>query len=182
MKDPKSSAHSQVSTATHGCGGETGAGETQELLFDIGRNGVVTRILHIAAIDTESRQAFLGVGGEHGSEVNRTWTLGAIESPNSFGCKRVGIHRLRPIAPARGDGERNAHILAAEFVGAGSGFADAADACIGNHALHWLASRVAKFGGQKRNRVLGHGHGLFFEGLANAAEAAINGRTDADFR
>ena len=175
-------AHGQVSTATHGRCGEAGAGEAQEFLFDIGRNGVVTRILHVPAIDTESGQSLLGVRGKHGGEIDSAWALSAIESPDRFGCEWVGIHRLGAVAPAGCDCERNSHILAAEFIGASGCFADAADAGIGNHTLHGLAGRVAKFGGQKRGRVLGHGHGLFFEGFANAAEAAIDGRTDADFR
>ena len=175
-------AHGQVSTATHGCCGEAGASEAQKFLFDIGRNGIVTRILHVPAVDTKSRQSLLGMRGKHGREIDSAWALSAIESPDRFRCERVGIHRLGAVAPAGCDCERNADILAAEFIGARGCFADAADAGIGDHTLHRLAGRMAKFGGQKRGRVLGHGHGLFFEGFADAAEAAINGRTDADFR
>ena len=35
---------------------------------------------------------------------------------------------------------------------------------------------------QELGRRFGHGHGLFFQRLANAAEPAVNGRADSNFR
>ena len=103
---------------------------------------MVAAVLDVAAIDSKGRQALLGVSREHGGEVNGARALSAIEAPDGLGRERIGIHRFRAVAPAGSHGEGDAHIFATEFLRAGGGFRNAADAGVRNHAFHGLAGGV----------------------------------------
>ena len=61
------------------------------------------------------REAFLSMSGQHRRQINRTWTLRSIKAPNSFRNRRIHIHRLCPVAPARGYGDRNPDIFTCEL-------------------------------------------------------------------
>ena len=55
----------QVGFPTHGGHCHCGAAEAQELLLHVLRDGGIVRLLHVMAIDAESGQALLGMGGQH---------------------------------------------------------------------------------------------------------------------
>ena len=175
------SAHGEVGAAAHGRGGESGADEAQDLLAHVIRDLLVPAVLHVVPVDAERGQALLRVAREDRGEINRARPLRAVEAPHSLGRERVGVHRLGPVAPARRDGERDTDVLAAELLGAGRRFGDAADAGVRDDALDRLSGRVAQGRTNELRRGLCHGHGLGFEGFAHAAEAAVDGRADADF-
>jgi hypothetical protein len=82
---------------------------------------------------------------------------------------RVHVHGFGAVAPAGGDGQRDAHAFAAELVGAGRGLGDAADGAVGDDAFDGRAVVVAQLGADQRGDGLRHVHGLVFEGLADAA-------------
>jgi hypothetical protein len=175
-------AHAEVRLAAHGGHGQAGAGEAQDLLRHVLRDGVVAAVLDVAAVDAERGQALLGVAGQHGRQVHRTRALGAVEAPDRLRAQGVHVHGLAAVAPAGGDGEGQAHVLAGKLVGAGGGLGDAADAGVGDHALDGSAGGVAQRGADQLGRGLGQGHGLLFERLAHAAQAAVDGGADTDPR
>ena len=96
------------------------------------------------SVYAESRQALLGVCGEHGSKVHSTRTFGSVESPNSLRPMRIHVHGLGAIAPARSDGDGRTDALALEFFGTGSTLANATDSGVGDNALNRRAVAVAQ--------------------------------------
>ena len=56
----------------------------------------------------------------------------------------------------------------------------AADARVGDDALHRRAAGVAEVLGNQLGHRLGHAHRLVFQRLADALAAAVDGRPDAD--
>jgi hypothetical protein len=173
----------EVGLAAHGGHGEAGAGEAQNLLRHVLRDGVVAAVLDVAAVDAERGQAFLGVAGQHGREVHRTRALGAVEAPDRLRAQGVHVHGLAAVAPAGRDGERVTPTFSRrKLVSAGGGLGDAADAGVGDHALDGSAGGVAQRGADQLGRGLGQGHGLLFERLAHAAQAAVDGGADTDPR
>ena len=103
---------------------------------------MVAAVLDVTAINSKGRQALLGVSREHGGEVNSAGTLCTIESPDSLGRERIGIHRFRAVAPAGSHGEGDTDIFTTKLLRAGGGFRNTADAGVRNHALHGLAGGV----------------------------------------
>ncbi len=105
---------------------------------------MISSLLDIATVYSESWQALLCVGCENGGQINRAGALGAVEAPHGLGRVRFHIHRFGAIAPAGCHSERDSDIFSAELIGAGSGLGDAANAGIGDHAFDLLAGGMAK--------------------------------------
>jgi hypothetical protein len=177
----RSSTHGEVGAAAHRGRGETSADEAQNFLLHVGGNFFVARVLDVLPVNPEGRQAFLRMAGQHRSKINRSRTLGAVETPHGLGGQRVGIHRLRAVTPAGCDGERDTYVFLAEFFRAGRSLSHAADAGVGHDALDPFAGRIAQFGGDEFGRGLGHAHRLGFERFTHAAETAVDRRANADF-
>jgi len=175
-------AHGQVGLAAHSGHGLGGAGETQDFLGHVGGNRVVVEVLNVVAVDSEGGQAFLGVGGEHGSQIDGARTLRSVEAPHGFRIVGVHIHGFGAVAPARSHRDGGANALAFKLFGACGAFGHATDGAVGNHAFHGAA--VAVF--QVRRNQFGHGfrerHGFFFETLAHTALAAVNRGANANLR
>ena len=131
----RDAAEGQVRLAAHHGGGEARPSEAEELLLDVVRDDPVARVLDVAAVDPEGRQALLRVGGEDGREVHGARSLRAVEAPDRLGRERVHVHRLGPVAPARRDGDRHADALEPEQLGDLGRLVDAADVVVGDDDL-----------------------------------------------
>ena len=107
----------------------------EDFFLHVGGNRFVAAVLHVAAVNAESRQSLLRVAGQHGGEINRAGPLGAVETPHGLGNDRVHVHRLAAVTPARRHGQRQADAFAREFFRAGGGLGHAADAGVGDDAL-----------------------------------------------
>ena len=174
-------AERHVALAADGGDGEAGAGEAQELFLHVGGDRGIAGVLHVTAVDRESRQALLVVRGERGGQIDGARTLGAVEAPDRLRTQRVHVDRFAAVAPARRDGDRQADVGDLELVFARGRFGHAADAGIGDHALDRLAGGVAQILLQELGRANGHVHRLLFERLAHAQATVVDGRADADF-
>ena len=152
----------------------------EDLLANVGGNRRVVLVLHVAAVDAESGQAFLVVSGQHGGEINGAGPLGSVESPNGLGRQRIHVHRFGAVAPAGRDGQRHADAFAGELLGGAGGFGHAADARVGDHAFDRGAAGVADRFGDQLGDALGHPHRLAFERFANAPAPAVNCGPDAN--
>ena len=124
----------------------------------------------------------LVVPGQCRSQINGARTLRAVETPDGFGGERVHVDGFGAVAPARGDRKDGADIAVAEFVGAGRGFGDPADRGVGDDAFDGRAVRITEFFAVKTRYALRHAHGHCFERFADSAAAAVDDRTDPDFR
>ena len=175
-------AEREVGLAAHRCDGEAGPGKAQQLLGDVRRNRPVGRLLDVAPVDAERRDSLLGMRREDRGEVDGARSLGPVEPPDSFRSQRVHVHRLGAVAPARGDGDRDAHSGAGELVCGSRCFDHAADRVVRDHALHRCPVRVAQILRQQGRSRAGHRHRLVFEGLADSAPPPIDGRPDSDLR
>ena len=136
--------HRQIRLAAHCSHSLGGTCKAQNLLSNVGWDRVVLKVLDVVSVDAESRQALLGVCGEHGSKVYSTRALGSVESPNSLRPMRVHVHSLGAIAPARSNGDSRTDALALELLGTGSTLADAADSGVGDNALNGRTVAVAQ--------------------------------------
>ena len=134
------------------------------------------------AVDTESGQTLLRVGCEHGSQINGSGTLCAVEAPYGLGPVGIHIHGLAAIAPAGGYGDGGAYALALEHLGACCAFSHTADGRVGYHALHGSAVAVTEIFSYEVCNCLSKGHGLAFKALAYTALAAVDCRTNANLR
>lgn len=122
----------------------------------------------------------MGVASENGGEVDGTRALRSVEAPDGFGAKRIHIHCFRAVAPAGGDGKREADILLGkEMIGRG-GLRSAPDTPFGYDALEWGTVSVTNGGGDTFRGGLGQSEGLVFEGLADASQTPIDSGTDPD--
>ena len=174
----------QIAFPAHGRGGYGGPAEAKNLNLHILRNRMIVFILDFMAIDAEGRKAFLSMGGQNGSQINRAGALGSVEPPNGFDGHGVHIHGFSPIAPTGSDGQSDVDALLFEIIGAGGRFGNAPNRRGSNDDFHRLPIAVAKvffeqlFGGQS------HSHGLLLQRFANLQRPspAVDGRTDADHR
>lgn len=133
---------------------------------------------HVDGLDAH---AFLGVAGQNSGQIDRAGALGAVEAPDGFRSVGIHIHRFRSVAPARCHGEGDADIGEFEFFRAIRSLPDSADAGIRDDALHGGSIRIAEFRGEQLRHGPGLGQGALFGRLADAAEATIDGGTNADF-
>ena len=174
----------QIALAAHGGHSDGRAAEAQDLLGDV--LGDLSRggFLHVAAIDTERRQALLGVGGQNAGEVNRAGALGAVEAPDGLDGVLFHVHGFRAVAPAGRHGQGDLNALLAELLGAGGGLGHAADGGVGDDDLYRIAVGIAQVFAEQLGGGFRHVHGLIFQALAHLqnASAAVDGGTDADDR
>ena len=77
--------------------------KTENFFLHISRNVLVAGILHIAAINSESRQTFLSVSGQRCCQINRSRTFGSVKTPNGFWHQRMRVHYFGSVAPRRGN-------------------------------------------------------------------------------
>ena len=92
--------HAQITLAAHRSHSLCGTGKAQYFFCHVGRDSVVVEVLHIMAVDAESRQTLLGMGSQNGSQIHGARALGTVEAPDSLRIMGVHIHGLRTIAPA----------------------------------------------------------------------------------
>ncbi len=181
--DPhRHAADRQVRFAAHGTGGHGGAGEAQNLLRHIVRNGGVGGILNVASVNSERRQPFLRMSGQNRRQIHRAGALGAVETPDRFQGHRVHVHRFGTVTPTGGNGQRGADVFAGELVGAGGGFGHAPDGGAGDHAPDRRTVQIAELAADQFGGGFGHVHGLDFQRFAHAAAAAVNGGANTDCR
>ena len=176
----RGTAHGEVTLAAHEGHGEGALGEGEEFFPNISGDLRVTGGLHVLAVNAESRQSLLRVAGDHGGQIDRAGALGAVESPDGFRRVRVHVHRFRAITPAGRHGEGNADVGEPELVRAIGRLSNSADAGVRDDALDRRAIRITQHGSEEVRHRPGLLHGAFLKRFANAAEAAVNGRTNAD--
>ena len=120
------------------------------------------------------------IGGQHGGQIHRARTLGAVEAPYGLDGQGIHVEGFHAVAPAGRDGQGCGDVLRGkEFLAFGR-FRAAADGAGGNDGLHGRAVRVA----QRLDQRLGgmrHAHGLLLQAFAYAAPAAVDDGTNADF-
>jgi hypothetical protein len=124
----------------------------------------------------------LRVTGEHRREIDRARPLRAVEAPHRLRGEGIHVHGFRTIAPARRDGQRDPDVFPPELVRARRRLRHTANTGVGDDALHLRAIGIAQGLGDQLGRRLRQFHRLLFEGLADAAQAAINGGTNANAR
>ena len=174
-------AEGEVRLAAHGGHGLGGTGKTKNLLCHVGGDGVVAKVLHIVTVDAEGGKSFLGMGGQHGCQINGTGALRTIESPYSLGVVGIHVHRLRTIAPARGHGDGAAHTLALELICTGGRLGHPADGGVGNDTFHSTAVAIVQVAADQVGHSMGQVHGLLFQTLADTALTTIDDGADANF-
>ena len=170
--------------AAHRGDGDGRAAEAKQLFLHVFRNGRILDVLHVMAVNAESRQALLRMRGQNGGQIYRAGALGGVQTPDGLDRAAVEIHRFAAIAPAGRYTQGDVYALAAELVGAGGAFRHAANRRIGDDYLHRFAVGVAQvffielLGGER------HAHRLIFQAFANLqrSPAAVDNRTNADDR
>ena len=172
----------QVGFAPHGSHCHRRPAETQQLLLHVLRNGSVVRLLHIMTVDAESRKPLLGMGGQHGCQINRAGTLRSVEAPHALYGLRLHVHSLRAVAPAGRHGQRDIHSRLAELVRAGSSLPHPSDGGVRDNHLHRLPVGIAQILRKERRRRFGHVHGLLLQRLPHLQESApaVDGGADSD--
>ena len=93
---------------------------------------------------SESGKSLLRVGSEHGGEINGAGTLRTVETPDSLGPKRIHVHSLGTVAPARCHRDSSPDTLALEFFSAGRAFGHTANCAVSYDALDGSTIRVLK--------------------------------------
>jgi len=122
------------------------------------------------------------VPGQRRGEVDGSRTLGLVETPDGFGHQRVHVDGFGAVAPAGGHREDGSDVVVAEFVGRGGRFGHTADRRVGDDAFDGRSVGIAQLRGIEFRNAQGHAHGHLFEGFADTAAAAVDDRTDTDFR
>ena len=173
--------HGKIALTPHRGHSLCSTSETKDFLGNVSGDGIVVDILHIMAIDTESRQALLCVGSKYSGQINRTRAFCAVEAPHGFRVVRVHVHRLGAIAPTGGDGDGGADAFALELLGAGSALRHTTDSAVGDDALHGRAVAIAESGGYQLGNGLSQCHRLLFKAFADATLATVDGGTNPDF-
>ena len=175
-------ANLEIALAAERSSRNSGAGEAEDLGFDVVRDAGIVFVLDFVAIDAESRKAFLSMSGKDGGEINRARTLGAIEAPNGFDGHRIHVHGLRAIAPARSDGQSDVDAFLFEVFGAGGAFRDAADGRRSDDNLNGRSIAVTDVFLKQFLGCDSHAHRLVFQRLSDfeRSSSAIDGRADTD--
>ncbi len=173
-------AHRQVGSVLHGRRRHCGADEGENLVAHVAGDGGVVGVLHVATVDSERRHPLLGVRRQHGGQVHRSRPLGAVEAPHRLGQRRVHVHGLCPVAPARGDGEGNADAGAPEVLRTGGRLGCPADAGVRHHTLDRQPAGMAEIVADQGGDALRLPHRDLFERLAHPFAAAVDGGPDAD--
>ena len=137
-------AQREVALAAHRGHGLSGACKAQQLLGYIIGNGVVGGVLHVVAVDAEGGQPLLCVRGEHGSQVDGSRALRAVEAPYGLGVVGIHVHGLRAVAPAGSHGDGGAHALALKLLGAGGALGHAPYRGVGDDTLHGTAVAIRR--------------------------------------
>ena len=177
----RSAAHGAIGLPAQCRRSEPGFGELEQHRLHIGGNRRIASVLHVAPVDIENRIPLLIVGRCQRREINCARPLGAIETPDGFRRERVHVHRLTAVTPAGRDGQRNADAFFRKFLRTQRRFRNAADTLVRDHAFHFCAIGMPEVLRQELGRRFGHGHGLFFQRLANAAEPAVNRWANSNF-
>ena len=172
----------KIGFAAHLHDGDGRAAEAQQLLFYVGGDAVVVLLLHFGAVDTECGQPLLVMPGQRRGEIDGSRTLGFVEAPDGFGHQRVHIDGFGAVAPAGRYREDGPNVVVAEFVGRGGRFGHAADRRVGDDTFDRSAVGIAQLRGVEFRDAQGHAHRHLFEGFADTAAAAVDDRTDTDFR
>ena len=173
-------AHAKVRLAAQRRHCKTGARKAQQLLAHVRRDAAVVRVLHVMAVDGEGGQALLVVRRQRRGQVHRAGALGAVEAPDGLGAQGIHVDGLAAVAPAGGDGDGQAHVLARELGVAVRRLGKAADGGVRDHALHGQAAGVLEFLADQLGNRRRHRHRLILQPLADAISAAVDGGTDAD--
>ena len=87
-------ADGKIGLAAEAGGGHGALGEAEDLFLNIGRNCLIVGVLDVVSVDAEGGQALLGVGGQHGGQIDSAGALRAVESPDGLRVMRIHIHRL----------------------------------------------------------------------------------------
>ena len=173
-------AQREVRLAAHGGHGLCGTGKAQNFLSHVGGNRIIVQVLYVVAVDAEGGQSLLGVGGQHGSQIDGTRPLSSVEAPHGFRVVRIHVHCLRTVAPAGGHGDGGTDTLALEFLGAGCTFGHAADGGVGDDTLYGRPVAIAQVALNQVLHCLCQVHGLLFETLTDAALTTVDRRTNAN--
>ncbi len=159
-RDP---THRQVRPSAHQRHGQPGPGELQEPLANVLGEGVVAGVLDVLPVDRKGRDALLGIAGQHGSEIDRSGPLRAVEAEHRMRHVGVHVHGLGPVAPARRHGDREADTRAREQPRALCCLGDPADRGARDHALDGGPVRITELGRQELGDPLGEAHRLVLE-------------------
>ena len=173
-------ADGEVALSPHGGGRHGAFGKAEDLFLYIGRDGLVVGILHVVSVDAEGGKAFLGVGGQHGSQVYGAGTLRSVEAPHGLDGVRVHIHGFRSVAPAGGYRDGDGYAFPGKFFRAGGGFRHTADGGVCQDAFYGGSVGIAELFFYEFSHGPGHSHRLVFQGFADAVHSSVNGGTDAN--
>ena len=156
-----------------------GAGEAEDFFRYVIRDGGVSRILHVLAVNGKGGEALLVQARQGGGQVHGAGALRSVEAPDGLGRERVHVESFTAVAPAGRYGQGDPYVVGLELVRTGGGFRGAADAGVRDHAFDGFAGGVADIGFNKGGGGLGHVHGLVFQRFADAEAAAVNRGTDS---
>ena len=137
-------AQTQVTLASHRGHRLGGTRKAQYFLCHILGDGIIVEILHVMAVDAIGRQPLLGMGGQHGSQIDGSRTLRTIETPHGFRIVGIHVHRLRAVAPTRGHGNRRSHALALELLGTGGTLTYPADGRVRDDTLNLRSIAISQ--------------------------------------
>ena len=128
--------HREIRLAAHGSYSLGSSSKAQDLFCYVSRDRVILQVLYVMTIDTESWQSLLGMSCENSSQINSTWTLCTVESPNSLRPVWIHIHSFCTIAPAGSNGDGRANTLALKLFCASCTFCYTTDGTVSDHALY----------------------------------------------
>ena len=128
----------QIGFALHGCSSNGSTTEAKQLLLNIIRNSHIVSFAYILTINTESRQTFLCMCSQYGSQVYSTRSLSSVHTPNSYDGIAVHIHCFCAIAPAWCNCKCNIYAFFAEFISTCSTFTYTSDCCISDNNFNRL--------------------------------------------
>ena len=169
------SSDREIALALHHSNGEASLCEAENLLGDVGGNlRRLVAVLHLVTVDAVGGHSALRIAREHTREIDGAGTLSAVETPNGLRDRRVDVHRLGAVAPARRDGKRDANVVRGELVRALRGLKPAADRRICDDTFDRRAVGILEVVGDQLRGGFRHRHCLVFERLPNAAPAAVD--------
>ena len=174
----------QIAHAPQGRDGNRRSRKPKQHLLHILRHRLVIRFLHVPAVDAERGKTFLRMGRKDGCQVDGTGPLCRIQSPDTFNGHGVHVHRLRAIAPAGGDRERDVHAFFLKLLCALGALSHASDSGVRDHDPDRRAVRIKNIFLKQLLRAFCHGHSLLFQRASHiqGSLAPVNNGTDPDHR
>ena len=153
----------QIRSSTHRCHCYCTSPKSQKLLLDIFRNLARGGRLYFMPIDPKCWKTFLRVCCKDTCQIDCSWSLCPVKSPDCFYRFRIHVHCLGSITPTWCHSECNVNPLPAELILAGCRLCDTANCCISQNNLNRLSICIPEILTEKSCRCFCHAPCLLFQ-------------------